>query len=252
MAATIRQRQKAAEVLRGGGGYEQAASAARVSVSTIKRWNKQPEFRTMVNSSPDIRAGLPPVEARRAHPESLGGVRSRMWVTWKRDGSGEILGSFIPPSAYEDTHAVLHVHVVPAATVDGARAAIAAQEYPAESPYIPDPLTGLHELADNLPFICRLGSTDQRESLIAWLEAWPFVDEDVRMRTLAASLWPGQERFLDVLVRDGHVVSIKSRKVGLSTLVCAHAAPPLHGFWPLGRRTVSRPPSARGSEESEP
>jgi hypothetical protein len=27
-----------------------------------------------------------------------------------------------------------------------------------------------------------------------------------------------------VLVRDGHVVSIKSRKVGLSTLVCAHAA----------------------------
>jgi len=22
--------------------------------------------------------------------------------------------------------------------------------------------------------------------------------------------------------------------------------PPLHGFWPLGRRTVSRPPSARG------
>jgi hypothetical protein len=82
----------------------------------------------------------------------------------------------------------------------------------------------LHELADNLPFICRLGSTDQRESLIAWLEVWAFVDEDGRMRTLAGSLWPGQERFLDVLVRDGHVVSIKSRKVGLSTLVCAHAA----------------------------
>jgi hypothetical protein len=102
-------------------------------VSTIKRWNKQPEFRAMVNSSPDIRAGLPLVEARRAHPESQGGVRSRIWVTSGRDGNGEILGSFIPPSAYEDTHAVLHVHVVPAAAVDGVRASIAAKEYPAES-----------------------------------------------------------------------------------------------------------------------
>jgi hypothetical protein len=38
------------------------------------------------------------------------------------------------------------------------------------------------------------------------------------------ALWEGQRRFLDVLLSAGHVLSIKSRKVGLSTLVCAHAA----------------------------
>jgi hypothetical protein len=65
------------------------------------------------------------LEARCAHPESPGGVRSRIWVTSERDASGEILGSFIPPSAHEDAHAVLHVHVVPAAAVGGVRAAIA-------------------------------------------------------------------------------------------------------------------------------
>jgi hypothetical protein len=41
---------------------------------------------------------------------------------------------------------------------------------------------------------------------------------------LAEALWDGQRRFLDALLDHGHVVSIKSRKVGLSTLVCAHAA----------------------------
>jgi hypothetical protein len=44
----------------------------------------------------------------------------------------------------------------------------------------------------------------------------------------ADGLWDGQRRFLEALLNDRHVVSIKSRKVGLTTLVCAHAA--------LGRR----------------
>jgi hypothetical protein len=135
-----------------------------------------------------------------------------------------VLGSFIPPAAYEAAGAVLHVHVVPAEAIDAVRASIAVQEYPAESPYIAVPLAGVHELVENLPLVCRLGSRDERESLIAWLEVWTFVDEDGRTRTLAESLWPGQMRFLEALLSDRHVVSIKSRKVGLSTLVCAHAA----------------------------
>jgi hypothetical protein len=224
MAATLRQRQKAAEVLRGGGTHAQAAKAASVDVSTIKRWLKQPEFRAMVNSSPDIRPGFPVLEAQRTRPESSGGVRSRMWVTLGSDGSGEVLGSFIPPAAQGAADAVLHVHVVPAEAVDAVRASIAVQEYPAESPYIAVPLAGAHELVENLPFVCRLGSRDERESLIAWFEVWTFVDEEGRTRTLAESLWPGQMRFLEALLSDGHVVSIKSRKVGLSTLVCAYAA----------------------------
>ena len=224
MAASLRQRQKAAEVLRGGGTREQAAEAAPVNVSTIKRWLKDPEFRAMVNSSPDIRAGLPVFEARRARLESPGGVRSRMWVTPGSDGSGEVLGSFIPPEAYESADAVLHVHVVATEGVDAVRASIAAQEYPAESPYVAVPLAGLSELVENLPLVCRLGSPDERESLTTWLEVWTFVDEDGRTRTLADALWPGQVRFLESLLSHGHVVSIKSRKVGLSTLVCAHAA----------------------------
>jgi hypothetical protein len=224
MAATLRQRQKAAEVRRQGGTHEQAARAAGVSVSTVKRWWKDPAFRAMVNSSPDIRPGLPPLEAQSTERVSPGGVRSRMWVTAGSDGSGEVLGTFIPPAADEAGDAVLHVHVVPAEAVEAVRASIGAQEYPAESPYVPVLLAGLHELVENLPLVCRLGSADQRESLSAWLEVWTFVDEEGCTRTLAASLWPGQAHFLEALIGNGHVVSIKARKVGLSTLVCAYAA----------------------------
>jgi len=82
----------------------------------------------------------------------------------------------------------------------------------------------LKELRENLPLVCRLGSPDARESLGAWLEVWTFIDEEGRARTLAEALWEGQRRFLEALLSAGHVLSIKSRKVGLSTLVCAHAA----------------------------
>jgi transposase len=44
MAASPHQRRKAAEVLRAGGTQEEVAKAANVSVSTIKRWLKEPEF----------------------------------------------------------------------------------------------------------------------------------------------------------------------------------------------------------------
>jgi len=96
--------------------------------------------------------------------------------------------------------------------------------YPEESRYIPVPLAGLDELLGNLPLVCRLGSLNERESLDAWLELWTFIDEDGRTRTLANEIWDGQRRFLEALLNDRHVLSIKSRKVGLSTLVCAHAA----------------------------
>ena len=184
-----------------------------MSVSTIKRWLKQPDFRAMVNSSPDIRPGLPSTHAAGGAPlVSPGGVRSRMWVTAGGDGGGEVLGSFIPPAAYKAAGAVVHVHVVPVEAVDAVKASIAAQEYPAESAYIPVPHAGLNDLVPNLPLVCRLGSSDQRVSLMAWLEVWSFVDEDGHARTLAESLWPGQRRFLEVLLSDGHVVSIKSRR----------------------------------------
>lgn len=85
----------------------QAASAARVkSVSTIKRWLDNPEFRAMVRSSPDIRRGAPPkVGERRGVPESQRSVRSRMWVGAENQ---EVLGSYIPPAAFEIPTAVLH------------------------------------------------------------------------------------------------------------------------------------------------
>jgi hypothetical protein len=211
-------------VLRGGGTQTLAADAAGVGLSTLKRWLDQPAFRAMVSTSPDIRAGAPPrIGDPRRKPESRGDGRLRMWVA-HREGGHEVLGSFIPPAAHETPGAVLHVHVVEPDAVAGVVASIAAGSYPAESPYLPVPLGGLDELLDNLPLICRLGSSDQRESLMAWLEVWTFVDEDGRTRTLAEALWDGQHRFLEALLDAGHVLSIKSRKVGLSTLVCAHAA----------------------------
>jgi hypothetical protein len=148
-----------------------------------------------------------------------------MWVSAGLGQKGpEVLGYDIPPDAYDDRAAVLHVHVVPRDAVAAAAASIAAKEFPAESPYIPVPLAGLDQLKKNLPLVCRLGSRDQRESLTAWLDVWSFIAEDGRSQTLGATLWDGQRRFLDALLDHGHVLSVKSRKVGLSTLVCAHAA----------------------------
>jgi hypothetical protein len=147
-----------------------------------------------------------------------------MWVAAGRGGGAEVLGSYIRPAAYENNGAVLHVHVVQSDVANTVAASIAAGVYPAESPYIPVLLAELDQVLDNLPLLCRLGSADQQESLMAWLGVWTFIDEDGCTRTLAEALWPGQQRFLEALLSAGHVLSIKSRKVGLSTLVCAHAA----------------------------
>jgi hypothetical protein len=66
--------------------------------------------------------------------------------------------------------------------------------------------------------------SEARESLTAWLEVWTFIDEEGRRRTLAEAFWEGQRHFLEALLSAGHVISIKSRKVGHSTLVCVPAA----------------------------
>ena len=210
----------AADVLRRGGTQQEAADAAERDLSTIKRWLKDPEFQAMVASSPEIRPGRPPRRREESGAESQSELRCRMWI----GANGEVLGSYIPGAAVASAGTVLHVHVVPADAVDAVRAAIDVGACPADSPYIPVVLDSQDELLDNLPLVCRLGSPDARESLMAWLELWTFIDEDGRPRTLADSLWEGQRRFLGALLSERHVLSIKSRKVGLSTLVCAHAA----------------------------
>jgi hypothetical protein len=226
MAASPRQRRKAAEILRAGGTQTEAAASAGVNVSTIKRWLDQPAFQAIVRGSPEIRAGAPPTVGP---PENAGAFeqdeRLRMWVASGAGRKGpEVLGSRIAPDAYDDPTAVVHVHVVEPDGVAAVVASIAAGAYPAESHYVPVSLAGVDELLDNLPVLCLLGSSDQLESLMAWLQVWTFIDEDGRNRTLAEALWPGQRRFLEALLSARHVLSVKSRKVGLSTLVCAHAA----------------------------
>jgi hypothetical protein len=57
MAASPRQRRAAAEILRAGGTQTEAAAAAGMNVSTIKRWLDQPAFQAIVRGSPDIRVG---------------------------------------------------------------------------------------------------------------------------------------------------------------------------------------------------
>jgi hypothetical protein len=222
VAASPRQRQIAADALRVGRTQAEAARAARVGLSTLKRWLKYDSaFRALLSSSPDIRPGRPPwLGQGRGVSESPGDLRCRLWLA----ADGDVLGSHIPPAAVETPGAVLHVHRVEPEAVEGVVASIGAGVYPAESPYLPVPLSGLDELLENLPLVCRLASPDVRESLAAWLVVWTLVDEEGRTRTLAETLWEGQGRFLEALLGAGHVLSIKSRKVGLSTLVCAHAA----------------------------
>ena len=109
MTASFRQRELAADALRAGGTQVEAARAAGVGVSTLKRWLGQPSFRALVVSSPDIRAGRPPRLGRvGVAPESQRDLRSRMWLA----AEGEVLGSYIPPAAFASAGSVLHVHVV--------------------------------------------------------------------------------------------------------------------------------------------
>lgn len=199
-----------------------AARAARIGLTTLKRWLKHdPEFQVLVTGSPDIRPGLPPrLGGERKARASERDLRCRIWVA----SNGDVLGTYMPPAALETAGSVLHVHVVRPDAVEGVAASIGAGVYPADSPHIPVQLAALNELLDNLPLVCRLGSADTRESLDAWLEVWTFIDEEGRSQVLGEALWEGQRRFLEALLSDGHVLSIKSRKVGLSTLVCAHAA----------------------------
>ena len=98
MSASLRQREVAAAVLRGDGTKVEAAQAAWIGLSTLKRWLKDdPSFRALIASSPDIRLGPPPrLAAERGVPESQRDVRSRMWVA----AEGEVLGSYIPPAAF--------------------------------------------------------------------------------------------------------------------------------------------------------
>jgi hypothetical protein len=222
VSASFRQREIAAEVLRAGGTQAAAVQAARIGLTTLKRWLKDdPGFQALVISSPDIRPGLPPrLGGEREAPASERDLRCRIWVA----SDGDVLGSYMPSAALETAGAALHVHVVQPDAVAEVAASIGAGVYPADSPYIPVPLAALNELLENLPLVCRLGSPDARESLASWLEVWTFIDEEGRTQMLGEALWEDQRRFLDALLSGGHVLSIKSRKVGLSTLVCAHAA----------------------------
>lgn len=163
MAASPRQRRAAAEILRAGGTQTEAAAAAGMNVSTIKRWLDQPAFQAIVRGSPDIRVGAPPTVGR---PGNAGAFeqdeRLRMWVASGAARKGpEVLGRRIAPDAYDDPTAVVHVHVVPPDAVAAVVASIAAGAYPAESHYVPVLLAGLDELLDNLPLLCLLGSSDQ-------------------------------------------------------------------------------------------
>jgi hypothetical protein len=175
--------------------------AAEIGISTLKRWLKDDcAFQAMVVSSPDIRPGAPRrLGGERGVPESQRGVRCRMWLA----AGGEVLGSDIPPAAFEAAGSVLHVHRVEREAVEGVVASIGASAYPAESPYVPVPLAGLNELLENLPLVCRLASPDGRETLMAWLEVWTFIDEEGRIR--------GSKRPTGDVVKVGHCPSQGAR-----------------------------------------
>jgi hypothetical protein len=186
VTASLKQRQQVADALRANKTKPQAALAGDVGLSTVKRWLKDDlAFQAMVSGSPDIRPGPPPrIGGERVAPESQRDLRCQMWLA----ADGGVLGSYIPPAAFETAGTVVRVHRVESAAVDGVVASIAAGAYPVDSPYLPVPLAGLNELLENLPLVCRLASPDARESLGAWLEVWTFIDEEGRTRTLAGDL----------------------------------------------------------------
>jgi hypothetical protein len=61
-------------------------------------------------------------------------------------------------------------------------------------------------------------------SFCAWLDDWRYVAEGGFPRTLAASIWEGQEQALEAMLAHPFLFALKGRQVGLTTLACAYDA----------------------------
>ena len=192
-------------------------------VSTVKRWLSEPDFLAMVSVFAGYPLGGAAKDCRKGRD---GGVTGQPALTdvgrwpkatrcWARASRRQRSRPPVPSYTFMLSRRTR-------STPSWRRSEL--ERIRPSRPTFRSPLAGWTRLLENLPLVCRLGSSDERESLTAWLEVWTFLDEDGRTQTLATSLWDGQRRFLEALLSDGHVLSIKSRKVGLSTLVCAHAA----------------------------
>jgi hypothetical protein len=246
VTATAAQRAKAARTLRAGGSQAQAARAAGKNKRTIQRWLKDdPSFAAQVQHEPLITLGpLPEPDRLTPAADPLDDLPPSM--AWVSVPDRAVLGSALHPLAdpgvtnnrnpdsgrprpftAEVAASIVQVELVSTpkrvAQVSAALAAGHAPADDADAVSVPLTLAGLYHLQrhpDDLDVFIR-AATDFR----AFLDLWQFTDQETgENRVLGEVLWPAQEEFVHTTAAHPWVFFLKARKLGETTIACAHDA----------------------------
>lgn len=226
MAAPISpvRRARAAHVLRSGGSWQKAADAANTTKRTVGNWTKDPAFLELLNGKGVFVAG-----ELRVHADDASllldteQTESAIWITPTGGSTGTptVIGSLVLKDAI-----FCRAIFVPPADVARVQEDIEAKRFPilsnARSAILLQ--SALEALTDptELQSVYTLFTAPMRESFAEWMRLWRYRSQELKeIRTLGVDLWAGQSAFADALCQHDHVLSLKSRKLGISTCACA-------------------------------
>jgi hypothetical protein len=213
-------RAAAARELRRGGSNVEAARAARVKPRTICRWKTEPDFQNLLHSRGVMVAG--PLKIVADDSQALNEVATDETILWL-DPHADVIGSLVVADA---TH--MRVVFVPADDVQSVRDDLSAQRFPSiqdahSVPLVASALADLQDPAERtiLTTIC---TAPEAEAFRAFLSLWRYRSQELKeVRVLGEDLWPAQEQLIDSILSEPHLMILKARKLGLSTVCIAYA-----------------------------
>jgi hypothetical protein len=217
------QKQAAARVLRGGGSWEDARKAAKCGRTSIARLMKQDDFLNMLHSRGVLSAG--PLRILADDSDTLDDIESDESIMWV--SAAETLGTLVVRDDDHTIRPLLRVVFVPPADAERARADIQAHRFPA----IPGaPSTVVHSDAlqalqdpEQLQLLTTICTADEPTAFRAFLRLWRYRSQERKeVLVLGEDLWPAQEHLIDSILSEPHLMILKARKLGLSTVAIAY------------------------------
>jgi hypothetical protein len=216
-------RAKAARVRRNNGTQQQAADAIGANVTTIQRWEKTPDFQNMLHSRGVLQAG--PLRILASDADALDETDSDESVMWV--SGSEILGTLAVRDDSGELRPLARVVFVPAADVQSVRDALVDHRFPL-LPNAPSTvcassaLTALQD-PEELQVLTTICTAPESEAFRAFLRLWRYRSQERKdVLVLGDDLWPAQEQLIDSILSNPHLMILKSRKLGLSTVCIAY------------------------------
>jgi hypothetical protein len=154
--------------------------------------------------------------------QALDDVETDEAILWL-DPDADVLGSLVVADA---TH--LRVVFVPADDAQSVRNDLSEQRFPSiqdahSVPLVASALADLQDPAEReiLTTIC---TAPEAEAFRAFLFLWRYRSQELKeVRVLGEDLWPAQEQLIDAIIGNPHLMILKARKLGLSTVCIAYA-----------------------------